>query len=168
MCLNSILTDTKKNQLFDVQKSLERSCNVLPVSGNNAKYDLNLIKSFLLAIFLNERDIEPTVIKKANQFISFKIDDIQLLDIMNFLGGATSLDSFLKAYKTSETKGFFSYECFNHPDKLQNPELPPYDAFYSKLRSCNPLQIEYTDYINFLKSGQTTEQKTIKATAYWD
>ena len=26
---------------------------------------------------------------------------------MNYLGAATSLDSFLKAYKTLETKGFF-------------------------------------------------------------
>ena len=81
---------------------------------------------------------------------------------MNFLGGATSLDSFLKAYKTSETKGFFLYECFDHPDKMQNPELPPYDAFYSKLRSCNPLETEYTDYVNLLKSGLTTEQAVIK------
>ena len=39
-----------------------------------------------------------------------KFGDIQLLDIMNFLGSATSLDSFLKAYKTKETKGFFPYE----------------------------------------------------------
>ena len=43
--------------------------------------------------------MEPTVIKKANQFVSFKFGDVQLLDIMNFLGGATSLDSFLKAYQ---------------------------------------------------------------------
>ena len=96
-----------KNQLIDLQESLERYCNVLPVFGfNSAKYDINLIKSYLLPILINERDIEPTVIKKANQFISFEFGDIQLLDIMNFLGGATSLDSFLKAYKTSETKGF--------------------------------------------------------------
>ena len=59
--------------------------------------------------------MEPTVIKKANQFVSFKIRDVQLLDIMNFLGGAASLDSFLKAYKTSETKGFFPYEWFDCP-----------------------------------------------------
>ena len=96
---------------------------------NSAKNDLNLIKSYLLPILINERDIEPTVIKKANQFISFKFDDIQLLDIMNFLGGATSLDSFLKAYKTSETKGFFPYEWFHHPDKMQNTELPHMTPF---------------------------------------
>ena len=64
---------------------------------------------------------------------------------MNFLGGATSLDSFLKAYKTPETKGFFPCEWFDHPDKIQNKELPPYDAFHTELRSCNPLESEYTD-----------------------
>ena len=101
-------------------------------------------------------------IKKANQFISFIFGNIQLLDIMNFLGGATSLDSLLKAFQTSETKGFFAYEWFDHPDKKQNPELPPYDVFHSRLRSCNPLETEYTDYVNLLKSGLTTEQAVIK------
>ena len=142
---------------------MERYFNVLPVVGfNSAKYDLNLIKSYLLPIPVNERNIEPTAIKKTNQFISFKIGDIQLLDIMNFLGGATSLDSFWKAYKTSETKGFFPYERFDHPDKLQKPEPPPYDVFYSKLRSCNPLETEYTDYVNLLEGGLSTEQAVIK------
>ena len=101
----------QKNQLIDLQEHFERYCNVLPAFGfNSAKYDFNLIKSYLLPILVNERDIEPPVMKKANQFVSFKFGDIQLLDIMNFLGGATSLDSFLKAYKTKETKGFFPYE----------------------------------------------------------
>ena len=45
---------------------------------------------------------------------------------------------------------------------MQNPELPPYDAFYSKLRSCNPFETECTHYINLLKSGLTTEQAVIK------
>ena len=91
----------QKNQLIELQEHLERYCNVLPVFGfNSAKYDINLIKSYLLPILYNERNMEPTVIKKANQFVSFKFD-VQLLDIMNFLGGATSLDSFLKAYITA-------------------------------------------------------------------
>ena len=81
---------------------------------------------------------------------------------MNFLGGATSLESFLKAYKTSETKGFFPYEWSEHPEKMQNTELPPYDTFYSKLRSGNPLEAEYTDYVNLLKNGLTTEKADVK------
>ena len=116
----------------------------------------------MLPILVNERDIEPTVIKKANQFISFKFGDIQLLDIFNFLGGATRCDSFLKAYKTSETKKFFPCEWFGHTDKMHTTELLPYDAFYSKLRSWNPLESEYKDYVNLLKSGLTAEQAVVK------
>ena len=67
------------------------------VDFNSAIYDLNLIKSYLFLILAKEPDIEPTVIKEANQFISFKFGDFQLLDIMNFLGGAKTLDSFLKS-----------------------------------------------------------------------
>ena len=124
-CASTQFLQMQKNQLIDLQESLKRYCNVFPVFGfNSAKYDLILIKSYLLPILVNERDIEPTVIKNANKFISFKFGDIQLLDIMNFPGGATSLDSFLKAYKTSETKGFLPYEWFDHPDKMQNTKLP--------------------------------------------
>ena len=45
---------------------------------------------------------------------------------------------------------------------MQNTELPPSDALHSKLRSCNPLETEYTDYVNLLKSGLTTEQAIVK------
>ena len=97
-----------RNQLIELQEHLERYCYVLPVFGfNSAKYDINLIKSYLLPILINERNMEPTVIKKANQFVSYKFGDVQLLDNMNFLRGATSLDAFLKTDKTEETKGFF-------------------------------------------------------------
>ena len=58
---------------------------------------------------------------------------------MKFLGGATSLDSFLKAYKTKGTKGFFPFEWFDCPEKLNNKELPPNDSFFSTLHSSNPL-----------------------------
>ena len=77
----------------------------------------------MLPILVNEQDIEPTVNKKVNQLISFKFGEIQLLDIVNFLGGATRLGSLLKVYKTSETKGFFPYELFHHPDNMQNTEF---------------------------------------------
>ena len=76
---------------------------------------------------------------------------------MNFLGGATSLDSFPKAYKTAETKSFFPYEWFDCPQKMNNSELPPYDAFFSKLRNVNLLEKDYSDYQKLLSSGLKTE-----------
>ena len=66
-CENKISAQTQflqiqRNQIKDLQESLKRYCNVLPVFGSNsAKYDLNLIKSYLLPILVNKRDIELTV-----------------------------------------------------------------------------------------------------------
>ena len=106
-CTSNQFLQIQKKQLIDLQEHLERYCSVLPVFGfNSAKYDLNLIKSYLLPILINECNIEPTVIKKVKQFISFKFRDFQLFDIMNFLGGATGLDSFLKAYKLQRQGSF--------------------------------------------------------------
>ena len=153
----------QKNHLIDLQEHFERYCNTLPVFGlNSAKYYINLIKSYLLPILVNEQQIEPAVIKKANQYVSFKFGDVQLLDLMNFLGGATSLDSFLKAYKTEETKSFFPYEWFDNPEKLNNKELPPYDSFFSTLRNVNPLEKDYNDFENLTTSGLSSEQAVCK------
>ena len=71
---------------------------------------------------------------------------------MNFLGGATSLDSFLKAYKTKETKGFFRYEWFDCPEKTNNEELPPYDSFVSILRNNNALEKITTTFKTLLSA----------------
>ena len=98
----------QQKQLFDLQCHFKNYVDTLPVFGINiGKYDLNLIKSYLNPHLLNDKAITPTVIKKANQFISFKLGDVQFLDIVNFLVGATTLDSFLKAYQSEETKGYF-------------------------------------------------------------
>ena len=88
---------TQKNQLIGLQDQLKRYSNVLHVFGIrllNAKYDINLMKSYLLPLFVDERGNEPIAIKKANQFVPFKFGDVQLLVILNFFGGATSLDFF--------------------------------------------------------------------------
>ena len=92
---------------------------------------------FCLTFLSTNRDIGPTVIKKTNRHISIKFGDIHVLDILNVIGGAKSLDSFLNAFKTSETKTFFPYEWFDNPDKMQNTKLPPYHASYNKFRSCS-------------------------------
>ena len=72
---------------------------------------------------------------------------------MKFLGGATSLDSFLKAYKTIETKRFSNYERFDCTLKLSNKELSAYDSVFNILRNSNPFQKDYNDFENLVLSG---------------
>ena len=78
---------------------------------------------------------------------------IQFLDILNFLGGGTSLDKFLKAYGASEEKGFFPYEWFDDVAKLEQSCLPPAEAFFSKLNNFNVLDNEYKQYSQLLNQG---------------
>ena len=98
---------THQNQVIDLKQQFEHDCNLLPIFGfNSAKYDSILMTSYLLPILVNEGDLEPTVKMSDNSFISFKFSDSQLLDILNFLDGATNFDSFLKDFKTNDTKRF--------------------------------------------------------------
>ena len=91
--LSTQFLQMQKNQLIDLQEHFGRYCNTLPVFGfTSTKHDIILIESYLLPILVNKRQIEPAVIKKANQFVFFNFGDVQLLDIINILGGATSLD----------------------------------------------------------------------------
>ena len=155
-----LLTREHKN-LQSVIKELRDYLTTLPVFGfNSSRYDLNLIKEYLIPILMN-KDLQPQPIKSINKFISLKYDGIQFLDIMNFLGGSTSLDSFLKAFGASETKAFFPYEWFNDPSKLDDTILPEYDAFFSKLKNHNVLEHEHNTFTKLLNSGFTVE-KAIK------
>ena len=79
----------KDSYVIDSMQHLVRYTNTLPVFGfNSCRYYINLIKSYLIPYLINEKKIEPSVIKKANDFVSFKFGDVQLLDIMKFLGKA--------------------------------------------------------------------------------
>ena len=94
-------------KFLHLQKSLEDNKLALPIFlFNSSRSDLNLIKS-CLSILNNEKNLEPRVIKKTNQFISLKFGNVQMLVILNF---TITLDLLLKVYETPETKGFFPYE----------------------------------------------------------
>ena len=66
--LHKVFVDSKKNKLIELQQHFDRYVNTFPVFGfNSAKYDLHLIKAYFIPLLVNEQEIEPTVIKKANQ-----------------------------------------------------------------------------------------------------
>ena len=127
-----------------------------------AKFHTTSIKSYWPPTPVNEQIFALAIIKKANQFISIKFFfTFQQLDGVTFLGGATSDDSNLSAYKTPKIVGFFFAN--GSITKLRcNTEHCPFEGFHSKLRGCNVLDTVYNDKVNPLKSGLTTEQAVIK------
>ena len=74
---------------------------------NSTTHDINLFKAFSLSILVEERNLERPVIMKAKVFVSSKIGEVQLVDVMSLFGGATSLDFLPKAYEITEFKVFF-------------------------------------------------------------
>ena len=153
----------RKNQLLERQQHFERYVNTLPgFRLNSGKNYLSLFKSYLLSYLIHERDIQTTVIKKANHFVSFKIGDVEFLGILKFLDGATLPDSLLKDYKQNETKRFFSFERFDSPKKWDATFLSPFECFFSKLRAHNPLEKEFTDFTKLLNSETSKQEALIK------
>ena len=73
---------------------------------------------------------------------------------MNFLGGAASLDCFLKAFQSEDTKGDFPCEWFDSSTKLDCNHLPPYDSFFSKLKNLNPLEKDFCQFKKLMESGK--------------
>ena len=76
-----------------------------------AKQDVNLIQYYPIPLLVNKQEIESVRIKKANQFIPFNFWDIQMLNKLTILRGATSLDFFLKGDEAIETKQVFLLKC---------------------------------------------------------
>ena len=104
------------------------------------KLRLFLMKCYLLSLLVNERRIEPIVVRKANQFPCFEFRYVQSLDMMNFLEGAPSLDSFLKAYMIWETKIYLHCDQFKKHDKLQFTNSLSPATFFSRLRNNHALR----------------------------
>ena len=158
----------EQRTLSKLRDDLKDYVETLPVFGfNSSRYDLNLIKEYLIDILLREYQCTPSVVQKCNQFLGFKCLGIQFLDILNFLGGTTSLDKFLKAYGCEESKGFFPYEWFDNVDKLSLNHLPPIDSFYSKLKNCNVLESDFREFERELRCGKSEHEvlKKLKLTS---
>ena len=75
--------------------------------------------------------------------MALKTKMLKFLDITNYLAPGYSYAKFLKAYNVEQQKGFFPYEWVDDLHKLDATELPPHDAFYSKLKNTNIANEEY-------------------------
>ena len=145
--------------LSKLRQDFENYYSTIPVFGfNSSRYDLNWIKEYLLHHLLIEKNVIPKVIRMGNQYIDMNFLGLQFLDILNFLGGATTLDNFLKAYGASEEKGFFPYEWFDSFEKLNVSQLPPIDSFWSNLKNHNVLSVDYDKFVQLKNGGMEQDE----------
>ena len=113
-CLEEEEETDMTTQFLQMQKSSFWTCNsILSDISTLYLYSDSAVESTICissspTSFFDGRDIQPTVIKTANHFVS--VGDVQFPDFLNFLGWDKSLDSFLKAYESSETNRFLQYE----------------------------------------------------------
>ena len=113
---------------------LRRYVTQLVVVGfNSGKYDLNVLKDILIAYLVHRLGIDLTI-KRNHAYLALRTSRLKFVDISNFLAAGISYAAFLKAYQCQGEKGFFPYEHVRSLSQLEEPRLPPRQAFYSWLR----------------------------------
>ena len=133
---NHVLNENQgSNPFINLKKEFERYFKQIPVLGfNSGKYDFNLIKKQIMAY------IAYTYKQRYKQYISIGVPDLKFLDISNYLAVGCSYSKFLKGYGCEIPKGIFPYEWLDSLEKLDQPYIPPPEAFSSKLSNKNPIQ----------------------------
>ena len=172
-----------------IVERLVKHIKLLPVVGfNSQKYDLNILKPFLVkSLFAiradkvrecrakqqeekgnvsfdeinsheddsDEEDSQPRkkkrkkhtakysdsdgykaigfAVQRMNALACLQTDELNWIDVLNFLAPGFSYAQYLKAYGCIAAKGFFPYEWVDSLDKLDFTELPPQESFYSSL-----------------------------------
>ena len=115
----------------------------VPVIGfNSQNYDLNVIKGELLKHLVANDDVS-FVVKKCSSMMCVESSFCRFIDASNYIAPGFSYSKYLKAYGCEQTKGHFPYEWMDSLEKLQEPCLPPQEAFYSHLKQSGITDDEY-------------------------
>ena len=119
--------------------------NQVPVVGfNSGRYDLKLIRQYFVPLMAQDKDVFAA--EKNGRIMFINTPKFKFLDVMNYLAPGITYDKWVKTYGATLAKSWLPYEWFDSPDKLDFPGLPPYLAWYSKLKRAYVLSPkEYDD-----------------------
>ena len=106
----------------------------VPVLGFiSGHYDLKLIRQHFVPLMARDPDVFAA--EKNGRIMFINTPKFKFLDVVNYLAPGTTL-----------TKSWLPYQWFDSPAKLDFPGLPPYLAWYSKLKGTYTLTLqEYDD-----------------------
>ena len=117
----------------------------VPVLGfNSGHYDLKLIRQHFIPLLA--QDPGTFAAEKNGRIMFINTPKFKFLDVVNYLGPGITYEKWVKTYGATLAKSWLPYEWFDSPDKLDFPGLPPYMAWYSKLKGEYVLTLkEYDD-----------------------
>ena len=117
----------------------------VPVLGfNSGHYDLKLIRQYFIPLMARGKDVFAA--EKNGRIMFINTPKFKFLDVVNYLAPGITYDKLVKTYGATLTKSWLPYEWLDSPDKLDFPGLPPYMAWYSKLKGEYSLTLkEYDD-----------------------
>ena len=135
--------EKKSHPLAVLKFKYEQWMMQIPVVGfNSGKYDINMVKPYLVKS-LKENDLIKFVVKKSNTFMCITTERLKFVDIRNYLAPGFDYATYLKAYKCTVLKGYFPYEWMDNLEKLKQTMLPAHQEFYSTLKNSNITEEEY-------------------------
>ena len=148
--------EKKSHPLAVLKFKYEQWMMQIPVIGfNSAKYDINMVKPYLVKALM-EKDLIKFVVKKSNAFMCITTEQLKFVDIRNYLAPGFHYATYLKAYKCSVMKGYFPYEWMDKLEKLKQTSLPAHQEFYSTLKNSNITKEEYDYYQHIWKEEDMT------------
>ena len=117
----------------------------VPVVGfNSGHYDLKLIRKYYVPLMAKDKEVFAA--EKNGRIMFINTPKFKFLDVLNYLAPGITYDKWVKTYGATLTKSWLPYEWLDSPDKLDFPGLPPYIAWYSKLKGEYVLTLkEYDD-----------------------
>ena len=149
----AIVADVVKEFSFsDIEGIPEKQGNEIvkwfyqvPVLGfNSGHYDLKLIRQHFIPLLA--QDPGTFAAEKNGRIMFINTPKFKFLDVLNYLGPGITYEKWVKTYGATLAKSWLPYEWFDSPDKLDFPGLPPYMAWYSKLKGEYVLTLkEYGD-----------------------
>ena len=149
--------DTLRKEIHLLRK-LRQFISVLPILGfNSSAYDIPLIKRWLFPRLLTYcggdtsriQFVKKSINRYASLYARAGDSGLSFLDVMHYLAPGFNLDQFIRSFASSESrdclgdKSVFPYEYIDTFDRLSETALPPYEAFYSRLRNGNMLDLDY-------------------------
>jgi hypothetical protein len=140
-------------QYMDLEKQLRRWIYQVPVIGyNSGKFDLNLIRRFLLPCLVSNDNRVDNIIEKGTDFMSLGTQRLVFLDMMHYVPPNMNLASFIKTFHYGDlemAKGWWCYEYIDDYSRLNERGPPPIGAFKSTLKNTEMSQEEYDQFLGW-------------------